>query len=319
MKATKPMKRKQNNTVALASLAVVLGLSIGMTGCKRSGDSQGSGDTGKRVVIQNKGSDTLVNVAIAWAEDYKKVKPNVSVEVSGGGSGTGIAGLMKGVVDIANSSRDMKPEEIESTKKATGKEPKEFVIGYDALAVYVHKNNPLEEISFDQLLAIYAEGGKVNSWSEIGITVPGCDGKIVRVSRQSNSGTYEFFREHVLDKKDFKPGSNDMNGSKEVVELVSKTPCAIGYSGMGYATPEVKMLKVKQKADGTSYEPTIENTLSKNYPISRGLNIYTLGEPEGEIRAYIEWIFADAGQKIVADSGYVPLAEKDRVFKVSDQ
>lgn len=274
------------------------------TGCKKSSQSQGEG----KIIIQNKGSDTMVNLAQAWAEAYKKVAPNVEVEVSGGGSGVGIAALIKGTVDIANSSRDLKPSEIEQAKKNTGKEPKEFTIGFDALAVYVHKDNPLNEITIEQLREIFAEGGKITKWSDLGVKIPGVnDDTIVRVSRQSSSGTYEFFREHVLNNRDFKLGSRDMNGSKEVVELVSTTPTAIGYSGMGYATPKVKMLKVAQKAGEPAYPPTVENVLNKHYPIARSLHLYTLGEPQGEVKKYIEWILSDEGQKIVEETGYVPL------------
>lgn len=136
--------------------------------------------------------------------------------------------------------------------------------------------------------------------------------EIIRVSRQSSSGTYEFFREHVLKNKDFKLGSRDMNGSKEVVELVANTPTAIGYSGMGYATPQVKMLKVAEKAGAPAYPPTVENTMNKTYPIARSLHLYTLGEPQGAVKAYIDWILSDEGQKIVEQTGYVPIPPEKR-------
>jgi phosphate transport system substrate-binding protein len=257
----------------------------------------------------------MVNVAQAWAENYKKVLPDVNIEVSGGGSGVGIAALIKGTIQIANSSRDIKPEELEQVRKNTGKEAKETTVGYDALAIYVHKNCPLEEITFEQLAGIYAEGGTITKWSQLkeGLKVPGCDSdEIIRVSRQSSSGTYEFFREHVLNNKDFKLGSRDMNGSKEVVELISNTPCAIGYSGMGYTTPGVKMLKVALKKGATAYPPTVENALNNTYPIARSLHVYTLGEPEGALKAYIGWILSPAGQKIVEDTGYVPVTGKKK-------
>ena len=272
----------------------------------------GSGE--KLITIQNKGSDTMVNVAQAWAEEYKKVAPTVDVEVSGGGSGTGIAALIKGTVDIANASRNLKPEEIEQAKKNIGKEPKEFIVGYDALAVYVHKNNPLNEITLAQLAEIFAEGGKLTKWSELGLTIPGAHSdEIIRVSRQSSSGTYEFFREHVLNKKDFRLGSRDMNGSKEVVELVASTPTAIGYSGMGYATPSVKMLKVARQTGEPAYLPGVANTLQKTYPIARSLQVYTLGEPQGEVKKYIDWMHSEAGQKVVEECGYVPLPPEARL------
>lgn len=289
-----------------AALAVV---ALGFTaGCKPKTGSAGASAAGARTVIQNKGSDTMVNVAQVWAEDYKKLHPNVDVEISGGGSGVGIAALTKGTIDMANASRDMKPEEKAQTKKNTGKDPKEFIVGYDALAVYVHKDNPLTEITNQQLADIFAEGGKVTKWSDFGVKMPAGQDEIVLVSRQSSSGTYEFFREHVLNKKDFKLGSRDMNGSKEVVELVAHTPAAIGYSGLGYNEPgKVKMLKVSPKTGQPAVEPSVATTLSKQYPIARPLLVYTLGEPTGELKNYLDWILSEPGQKIVEKSGYVPL------------
>ncbi len=291
---------------------IALAIALFHTGCGKDGGGGSGGPAGK-VVIQNKGSDTMVNVAQAWAEEYHKVAPGVEIEVSGGGSGVGIAALIKGTIDIANASRDMKPEEIEQARKNTGQTPKEFFVGYDALAVYVHKDNPLTEISIGQLAEIYAEGGKATKWSDLGVKMPEGKDEIIRVSRQSSSGTYEFFREHVLNKKDFKLGSRDMNGSKEVVELVAGTVGAIGYSGMGYNEPgKVKMLKVASQNGAPAVEPSVENTLSKKYPIARSLNVYTLGEPQGEVKKYIDWCMSDAGQKIVEASGYVPLPPSAR-------
>jgi phosphate transport system substrate-binding protein len=290
---------------ALGALAALL-----VTGCKPKGadSSAAGGANGAPTTIQNKGSDTMVNVAQVWAEEYKKQAPHVDVEVSGGGSGVGIAALLRGTIEIANASRDMKPEEKAQAKKNTGKEPKEFVVGYDALAVYVHKDNPLDEISLEQLASIYAEGSTITKWSQLGVKPPGGQDEIVRVSRQSSSGTYEFFREHVLNKKDFKLGSRDMNGSKEVVELVGSTPSAIGYSGLGYNEPgRVKMLKVVGKPGQPGIAPSVETTLNKQYPIARPLLLYTLGEPTGELKSYLDWILSDAGQAVVEKSGYVPL------------
>lgn len=271
-------------------------------GCSRASEPE-------KTVIQNTGSDTMVNLAQAWAEEYARVDPTVSVEVSGGGSGTGIAALINGTVDIANCSRRFEPSEIEQAKqKHGGREPREFMVGYDALSVYVHKANPLDQITLEQLAGIYGEGGNVTKWSQIGVTMPAGADEIIRVSRQSNSGTYAYFREAILGKgRDFKLGSRDMQGSKDVVELVSRTPGAIGYSGMGYQTPDVKMLRVAKKAGDTAYAATVENTLNHTYPIARPLFMYTLGEPAGAAKKYMEWVHSDAGQKIVTASGYVPL------------
>ena len=256
-----------------------------------------------RTVIQNSGSDTMVNLAQAWAEEYAKVDPAVSVEVSGGGSGTGIAALIEGTVEIANCSRKFEPQEVEQARKNRGKEPREFVVGHDALAVYVNRSNPLSEVTLEQLAAIYGEGGKFTKWSDLGVKMPPGADEIIRVSRQSNSGTYAYFREAILGKgRDFKLGSRDMHGSKDVVELVAKTPQAIGYSGMGYATPEVKMLRVARKAGDQFYAPTVENALNHTYPISRELFMYTLGEPTGAAKKYLEWVHSPAGQAIVVKS-----------------
>jgi len=292
----------------LAVAAFAAGALVLFSGCKPKSDSASASGGKGRTTIQNKGSDTMVNVAQVWAEEYKKSHPHVDVEVSGGGSGVGIAALTKGTIDIANASRDMKPEEKARAKKNTGKDPKEFVVGFDALAVYVHKDNPLTEINHEQLTAIFSEGGKVTKWSELGVKLPPAQDTIIRVSRQSSSGTYEFFRDHVLNKKDFKLGSRDMNGSKEVVELVASTPGAIGYSGLGYNEPgKVKMLKISPKAGQPAIEPSVATTLSKQYPIARPLLVYTLGEPTGELKNYLDWMLTDAGQRIVEKSGYVPL------------
>ena len=261
-----------------------------------------------RTLIQNKGSDTLVNVAQAWAETYPTVNPEVAVAVSGGGSGTGIAALINGTVDIANASRPMKDKEI-AAAKANGQDPKEFTVGYDALAVFLHKDNPAKSLSIGQLAEIYGEDGKYDTWTQLGIEVPGCQGqKIIRVSRQNNSGTYASFREHVLgEKRDYKLGSLDVNGSKEVVDLVEKTPCAIGYSGLAYETDHIKKVCVAKEDGGPCVVPTVETAIDGSYAIARPLFMYTNGEPTGEIKKYLDWILSDAGQCIILDKGYAPV------------
>jgi phosphate transport system substrate-binding protein len=269
----------------------------------------GKGEQGQeRTVIQNKGSDTLVNVAQAWAEDYQKVDPNVAISVTGGGSGTGIAALINGTVDIANASRAMKQKEIDLAK-SKGQNPVQHVVGYDALAVYVHNDNPAESLSLGQLAEIYGEGSTSEKWPDLGLEVPGCEGQeIIRVSRQNNSGTYVYFREAVLGKKrDFKLGSRDMHGSKDVVELVEKTPCAIGYSGLAYATPHVKMICIAKEDGGPCVNPSVDTAIDGSYPIARPLFMYTDGEPTGAIKAYLDWVLSDEGQCIILKKGYAPV------------
>jgi phosphate transport system substrate-binding protein len=297
--------------IRLSLLAVAAAASLAVASCGGGGGQTAAKPA--KTVIQDKGSDTMVNVAQVWAEEYGKVAPDAEVEVSGGGSGVGLAALTRGAVDIANASRDIKPSEVEQASRNTGKAPVEFTVGFDALAVYVHKDNPLSEITLEQLADIYAEGGKTTRWSEIGVKIPGVsDDTIVRVSRQSSSGTYEFFREHALGNRDFRLGSRDLNGSKEVVELVGGTLTAIGYSGMGYATPAVKMLKVTSKPGSPAVAPTVAAVHDKTYPLARSLHLYTLGEPQGAVKQYIDWILSDAGQKVVEDSGYVPVPPDQR-------
>ncbi len=260
-----------------------------------------------RAVIQNKGSDTLVNVAQAWAEAYKDVDANTAVAVSGGGSGTGISALINGTVDIANASRKMKDKEIKLAEEH-GVEPKEFVVGYDALAVYLHKDNPADHLTFGQLADIYGEGGPADKWSQVGLTVPGCDSdEIVRVSRQNNSGTYAYFKKTILGKeREYKLGSRDMHGSKDVVDLVQHTPCAIGYSGLAYATPDVKTACIAKAEGEACVMPSIESAVDGSYPIARPLFMYTKGEPHGAVKAYLDWILSDEGQCIILAKGYAP-------------
>lgn len=260
-------------------------------------------------VIQNKGSDTLVNVAQAWAEEYKKIKPEVSVAVSGGGSGTGIAAVINGTVDLANSSREIKEKELKEAQ-AKGHTPVEFIVGYDALSIFIHRENPIKQLSLSQLAAIYGRDGKVNKWSDLGVKVPGCPSdEIVVVSRQNNSGTYEYFKEAVMGEKGkYRQGTLDMHGSKDVVDLVQKTPCAIGYSGLAYHTSEVKMVCIS-KDGGACVDPTVETARNKSYPIARPLFMFTNGQPQGEIKSYMEWIMSDTGQCIIADKGYAPVRD----------
>lgn len=259
--------------------------------------------------IRNEGSDTMVNIAQAWAEEYNRKHRDVQVQVLGGGSGVGIASLIDGNCDMANTSRKMKPGEMEKVEHKHGAAPQEIVVGYDALAIYVHKDNPLDTISLEELAGLFGEDGKLTKWSELG-TPSGSikNNKIVRINRQSSSGTYFYFREAVLGKgKDMKLASVDANGSKDAVSLISKTPSAIGYSGMGYATDDVKMLKVSRRRGEPGVAPTLENARSGAYPITRPLQVYVIGDPDGPLKEYLDWILASEGQEIVLQLGYVPL------------
>lgn len=298
-----------------ARFGVAMFLATGMlfTGCSKSPEDGAAAPAGKKATIANIGSDTMVNLAAAWAEAYGAVDKTVLIEVNGGGSGVGIKGLINGTCELANSSRHIEEKEKEELKAKRGTDSKEFLVAFDALSIYVHKDNPLNEISMEQLGEIYRADGKITKWSELGVTaIPGAKGdEIIRVSRQNNSGTYEYFKEAVVGKKnEFKLGSLDMNGSKDVVELVGKTPNAIGYSGMGYANPSVKMLKVSKQKGEPGVAPSIAATHDKTYPIARPMYFYTAGDPEAHVKRYIDWVLTDAGQKIVEEIGYVPLPKK---------
>ena len=258
--------------------------------------------------IQNKGSDTLVNVAQAWAEAYQEVNPEVAVAVSGGGSGTGIAALINGTVDIANASREIKDKEMKMADER-GHHPVEHTVGYDALAVFLNSANPIDKLSFSQLKEIFGRGGKATKWTDLGVEVPGCKNQqIVVVSRQNNSGTYVYFKDTVLGKKGkFRQGTLDMHGSKDVVDLVEKTPCAIGYSGLAYATSHLKMACVSVNDSDECVMPSEQTASDRSYPIARPLFMYTAGEPQGHVKEYLDWVLSDTGQCIIMKKGYAPV------------
>ena len=259
-------------------------------------------------VILTKGSDTLLVVAQAWAEAYDRVNPDITVSVGGGGSGTGFDALLKGLVDIANSSRPIDTFELERAARLRIS-PVERIVGYDALAVYIHRDNPLSSITFKQLEDIFGKDAELKHWTDLGIEVPGCEGqRIVRVGRQNNSGTYTYFRNSILTKsRRFDLGILDMLGSKDVVHLVEKTPCAIGYSGLAYATPMVKMACVSKDEKSACINPSIASANDGSYPIARPLFMYVNEPARVEIKNYIDWILSQEGQCIILRKGYAPV------------
>jgi len=256
--------------------------------------------------IENKGSDTIVNLALAWAEAYQQVRPQVQISVTGGGSGTGMAALINGTVDIANASRRIKPEE-RAAAEANGASPVEFVVARDAIAIIVHPDNPVDRLTIDQIAAIYT--GEIDNWKLVG----GEDRPIVRLSRETNSGTHVYFLEEVLRKGDpqsealFSPDTLLLPSSEGITAEVRDNPNAIGYDGLGYVTPEVKVVAVAP-AGGTDFAyPTVETVNTLQYPIARELYMYTVGEPQGEVLEYLNWIMGDQAQSIVSQLGFVPI------------
>ena len=250
-----------------------------------------------------KGSDTLVILAQKWAEVYMSKHPEVKIQVTGGGSGIGFAALQNNTTDIADASRPIKAAERAACIKSFGKQPREYKVALDGLSVYVHEGNPLQELSIDQLEKIFT--GKVRNWKEIG----GNDMPITIYSRENSSGTYEFFKEHILKGQDFASSAQTMPGTAALLQAVSKDPKGIGYGGAAYGQG-AKALKIRKTSDSPAIEPTEENVVSGKYPIWRYLFNYLSPEKDkGEIAAYLNWIRSEEGQKIVKDVGYYPLPE----------
>jgi len=283
-------------------ILLLLGLAWLPGGC---GPAPGAEAPPVAQTIENKGSDTLVNLALAWAEEYMRLHPEVRISVTGGGSGTGIAAMINGTVDIANASRGMKQEEIDAIE-ANGTTPVEFVVARDAIAVVVNPSNPVEELTLQQISDVYT--GKITNWRELG----GEDRPIVLLSRESNSGTYVYFLENVIrlgDKKSdllFSPDTLLMPSSEGISAEVRQNPNAIGYDGLGYVTHDQKMLAVAPDANNPYVLPSVETVNDGSYPISRPLYMYTAGEPTGLVKVYLDWILGE-GQSLVRDLGFVPL------------
>ena len=267
--------------------------------------SQSSSDS-PTAYIENKGSDTIVNLALAWAEKYQADHPDIRISVTGGGSGTGIAALVNGTVDLANASRKIKSEEIEEAR-ANGIEPVEHIIAGDAIAVIVHPDNPVSELTLQQISDIYS--GKIVNWSEVG----GEDRPIVRLSRETNSGTHVYFLETVLrlgskeDKTIFSMDTLLLPSSEGIISEVRQNPNAIGYDGLGYVPDDVKMIAIATSAGEPYVLPSVATVNDKTYPIARDLYMYTAGESTGIIKAYLDWILSAEAQKIVLELGFVPI------------
>lgn len=275
-----------------------------LTGCSKA---PAPAATGPVVTIQNKGSDTMVNLALAWAERYQEINPQVRIAVTGGGSGTGITALINGTVDIANASRRIKPEE-EAAARANNIEPQEIIIALDAIAVVVHPSNPVNELTLQQISDIYS--GKITNWKEVG----GEDRPIVLLSRETNSGTHVYFLEEVirLGQKDnktlFSPDTLLLPSSEGISAEVRQNPNAIGYDGLGYVTHDMKTINVARSPEGPFWPPTVETVNAGQYPIARELYLYIASNASEPITTYIAWLHSPEAQRIVFDLGFVPVA-----------
>lgn len=255
-------------------------------------------------MIQIKGSDTMVNLGQAWAEAFT-AKTGIQVAVTGGGSGTGIAALLNGTCDIAESSRKVEAEELAQAKQK-GIAPKETMVALDGLAVVVHPSNPVSKLTIDQLADIFT--GKIKNWKQVG----GKDSEMVLLSREVNSGTHVYFKEHVLckggknSKAEFAESALLQPSSQSIADEVAQNPKAIGYYGMGYLSPKQKAIAVGKTAAGPFATPTMENVTKGSYSISRPLLFYTNGDPTGLAKQYIDFVLSPEGQKIVEEQEFVP-------------
>jgi phosphate transport system substrate-binding protein len=279
-------------------LVLLSGLALAFTGC---GGGSDSGDQHRPVTV--KGSDTMVILAQSWAENYMKEHQGLTIQVTGGGSGVGIAALINGGTDICEASRPMKPSEKNQVRNRHGKDVKEIPVALDGLAIYVSESNPLQSITEPQLKAIYT--GKITNWREVG----GKDGPMVAYGRENSSGTYQFFKEHVLDNEDFAGHIQTLPGTGAVVNAVAKDQSSIGYGGIAYASG-IRVLPVKRDDKSEAVKPSLDTVKTGQYPLSRNLFFYTIGEPAGDTKTFIDWVLGPEGQKLCETVGYYPIVRK---------
>ncbi len=287
---------------------VLMMVMFSLTGCQNSttGNPTANQNTIQYYYLQNKGSDTMVNLALYWAEEYQKIHPEIRISVTGGGTGTGISSLINNTVDLANASREITAEEIAMANK-NGVNPIEYIVARDAIAVIVHPENPIDQLTLQEVSDIYS--GKLENWSQLG----GEDRPIVRLSRETNSGTHIYFLEHVIrlgnpkDKTIFSANTLLLPSSEGIIAEVRENPNAIGYDGLGYITEEVKVLGIARDKGSAYVFPSLESVNDGDYAISRNLLIYAPGTPTRIAREYLYWILASEGQKIVGDLGFIPI------------
>jgi phosphate transport system substrate-binding protein len=276
-------------------------LTVFLSSCAQP-PASGDGQPGQTQNINLKGSDTMLQLGQRWAEAYMKEHPGTTIQVTGGGSGTGIAALTNGTTEICQSSRPMKDEEKATIKQNRKADVVETPVAVDALAIYVNKKNKIEKITMEQLKGIYQ--GKIANWKDVG----GDEGSILLYGRENNSGTYVFFKEEVLGNEDFVDRYQPLAGTAGVINAIVKDVSGIGYGGIGYAT-DVKAIPVAKDAKSEPVAPTMENALSNKYPLSRFLFWYTAGAPTGAIKEFVDWVVGPQGQSVVKDVGFYPMKD----------
>jgi len=283
----------------------ILILAAGLSGCASRPAVDGN-NTAQAAYIENKGSDTMVNLALAWVERYQQANPEIQISVTGGGTGTGITALKNDTVDIANASRQITIEELRELE-TQGVEAVEFIVARDAIGVIVNRNNPIDALTLAQVASIYK--GEISNWSELG----GEDRPIVRTSRETNSGTHVFFLQEVIrlgETDNYAIFSADtllLPSSEGIIAEVRDNPNAIGYDGLGYITEDVKLIALSGGAKQAYVVPTVATVMDGSYAIARDLYMYTRGQPQGEVKDYLDWILSAEAQQIVSDLGFVPV------------
>ena len=302
------MRSNKNVSIFLA-FAVLIPLLL--IGCKKKED------TVEKSIITVKGSDTMVNLSQKWAEEYMKLNPNVSIQVTGGGSGTGVAALLNKTTDLANSSRELKSSELEEAKNK-GVTPTVYEVALDGIAVIVHPQSKVDNLTLQQVSDIFA--GKIKNWKEVG----GSDMPITLYGRENSSGTYEFFKEHVLGKDangkqvDYSPSTQVLQGTAALGEAVARDVKGIGYGGVGYFAErnDIRILHIKKDKDSPAISPAENNKVNYDviwngdYSISRYLYCFTNGEASGKVKEFMDFITSEAGQNVVRTMEYIPLPPK---------
>jgi phosphate transport system substrate-binding protein len=263
----------------------------------------GSDSVDRHRPVTVKGSDTMVILAQSWAENYMKENQGLTIQVTGGGSGVGIAALINGGTDICEASRPMKAVEKNQVRSRHGKDVREIPVALDGMAIYVSDSNPIQSLSEPQLKSIYT--GKITNWKDVG----GKDARIVAYGRENSSGTYQFFKEHVLDNEDFAREVQTLPGTGAIVNAVSKDPASIGYGGIAYASG-IRVVPVRRDEKSDAVQPSLATVKSGEYPLSRNLFFYTVGEPDGDVKTFIEWVLGPEGQKLCETVGYYPIVQK---------
>lgn len=279
-------------------LAIVL-----MVGCVSGCGPVTSPGQKTTATIVVKGSDTMVHLVAAWSEAYMKIRPDIEISVTGGGSGTGIAALLNKTTDLCAASREISPTEMEQAKQK-GIVPQEVVVARDGIAVIVHPDNPVSELTLDQIRKIYT--GAYSNWNEVG----GLDGRFLVLSRESSSGTYVFFQEHVLRKEDYAPNARLMPATSAILQAVTADVLAIGYVGLGYvseAANRVKALRIKKDVASPAVVPCEDTVRDGSYSISRPLYLYADAQASEMVKDFLAFCLGYAGQAIVREAGYVPV------------